>query len=70
VKIVAVLLIAAGVLGLVYGGFNYTKETHETKIGPLEFSLKEKERVNVPVWAGVGAIAIGSALLLLGGRKR
>lgn len=69
-KIVAILLIAAGALGLVYGGFSYTKETHETKIGPLEFSLKEKERVNVPVWAGVGAIAIGSALLLLGGRKR
>jgi hypothetical protein len=69
-KIVAILLIAAGVLGLVYGGFSYTKETHETKIGPIEFSVKEKERVNVPVWAGVGAIAIGSALLLLGGRKR
>ena len=69
-KIVAILLIAAGVLGLVYGGFSYTKETHETKIGPIEFSVKEKERVNVPVWAGVGAIAIGRALLLLGGRKR
>lgn len=69
-KIVAILLIAAGVLGLVYGGFSYTKETHETKIGPIEFSVKEKERVNVPVWAGVGAIAVGSALLLLGGRKR
>ncbi|MGB5103671.1 MAG: hypothetical protein WBO04_10200 [Steroidobacteraceae bacterium] len=69
-KIVAILLIAAGLLGLVYGSFSYTKETHETKIGPLEFSLKEKERVNVPVWAGVGAIVIGSALLLLGGRRR
>lgn len=69
-KIVAILLIAAGVLGLVYGGFGYTKETHETRIGPLELSLKEKERINVPVWAGVGAIAIGGALLLLGGRNR
>lgn len=70
VKVVAIVLIAAGVLGLVYGGFSYTKETHETKLGPIELSLKEKERVNVPVWAGVGAIAVGAALLLLGGRKR
>ena len=70
VKIVAIALIAAGVLGLVYGGFSYTSETHETKIGPIELSVKEKERVNVPVWAGVGAIVIGSALLLVGGRKR
>ena len=70
VKVVAIVLIAAGVLGLVYRGFSYTRETHETKIGPIEFAVKEKERVNVPVWAGVGAIAIGSALLLLGGRKR
>ncbi len=70
VKIVAIVLIAAGVLGLVYGGFSYTRETHGTKIGPIELSVKEKERVNVPVWAGVGAIVIGSALLLVGGRKR
>lgn len=70
VKIVAIALIAAGVLGLVYGGFSYTSETHETKFGPIELSVKEKERVNVPVWAGVGAIVIGSALLLVGGRKR
>jgi hypothetical protein len=69
VKVVAIVLIAAGVLGLVYGGFSYTKETHETKLGPIELSLKEKERVNVPVWAGVGAIAVGAALLLVGGRK-
>ena len=69
VKIAAILLIVAGVLGLVYGSFSYTKETHETKLGPIELSVKEKQTVNIPVWAGVGAIAIGSVLLLLGGRK-
>jgi hypothetical protein len=68
-KIVALALIAAGVLGLIYGGFTYTKETHEAKIGPIEMTMKEKETVNVPVWAGVGAIVAGAALLLLGGRK-
>jgi hypothetical protein len=69
VKIAAIVLLAAGTLGLVYGSFSYTKETHEAKFGPIEMSIQEKERVNIPVWAGVGAIAIGAALLLLGGRK-
>ena len=69
IKIAAVGLIVAGVLGLVYGSFSYTKDTHQAKLGPLELSVKEKETVNVPVWAGVGAIAIGGALLLVGGKK-
>lgn len=68
-RIVAIVMIVAGVLGLVYGSFSYTKETHEAKLGPIELSVQEKERVNIPVWAGVGAIAVGAALLLLGGRK-
>jgi multidrug transporter EmrE-like cation transporter len=68
-KIAAIVLIVAGVLGLAYGSFSYTKETHDIKMGPIEMSMKEKETINVPVWAGVGAIAIGGALLLLGGRK-
>jgi len=68
-KIAAILLIVAGVLGLVYGGFSYTKETHEAKLGPLELSVQEKQKVNVPVWAGVGAIIIGGGLLLLGSKK-
>ena len=69
VKMAAVVLIVAGVLGLVYGGFTYTTDTHEAKLGPLELSVKERETVNVPVWAGVGAIVIGGALLLVGGKK-
>jgi hypothetical protein len=68
-KIVALALIAVGILGLMYGGFTYTKNTHEAKIGPIEMAVKEKETVNVPVWAGVGAIVVGAALLLVGGRK-
>jgi len=65
VKIVAILLIVGGVLGLVYGGFTYTKETHDVKLGPLEVAVKDKERVNVPVWAGVVAIVAGTALLVV-----
>lgn len=69
-RIAAVVLIVAGVLGLVYGGFSYTKETHEAKLGPIALSVKDKETVSVPVWASVGAIAIGGLLLVFGGRKR
>ena len=69
VKIAAIVLIVAGILGLVYGSFSYTKETHETKLGPIELSVKDKETVNVPVWAGVGAIVVGGALLLFAGKK-
>ena len=69
VKIAAIVLIAAGVLGLVYGSFSYIKKTHETKLGPIKVSVNEKQTVNVPVWAGVGAIVIGGVLLLFGSKK-
>lgn len=65
-KIVAILLIVAGALGLAYGGFSYTKETHHADLGPFHMSIQEKEHVNVPIWAGIGAIAIGGLLLLVG----
>ena len=65
VRIAAIALIVAGILGLVYGKFSYTKETHEAKLGPLEFSIEDKETVNVPVWAGVVSIVAGGVLLVL-----
>jgi hypothetical protein len=65
IKIVALVLIVAGILGLAYGSFSFTKETHEAKIGPLELSVKEKETINIPVWAGVGAIVVGGILLFV-----
>lgn len=68
-RIAAIALIVAGVLGLVYGGFSYTKETHQAKLGPMELSVKETQTVNVPLWAGVGAIVIGGVLLLLGSKR-
>ncbi len=69
-KIVGAILIVAGVLALVFGGFSYTKETHSAKLGPLELSMKEKETVSVPVWAGVGAIVLGGVLILAAGRRK
>lgn len=68
-RLIAIVLIVAGVLGLVYGSFSYTKDTHDVKLGPIELSVKEKQTVNVPMWAGIAAIAAGAALLVLGGKK-
>ena len=68
-KILGVVLLAAGILALVYGGFSYTKETHEANLGPLSVQVKEKERVNVPLWAGVALAVAGGAVLLFGGKK-
>jgi TRAP-type C4-dicarboxylate transport system permease small subunit len=69
-RIAALVLIVAGILGLVYGSFTYTEETHKAQLGSLELSVKDKETVNVPLWVSVGAIVIGGALLIFGGRAR
>ncbi len=68
-RMAAIVLIVAGVLGLAYGGFSYTKDTQQAKIGPIELSVTEKQTVNVPIWAGVAAIVAGGALLLVGLKK-
>jgi len=64
IKLLAIGLIVAGVLGLAVGQFSFTKETHNATVGPIEFSVKDKETVNIPLWAGVAAIAAGGLLLL------
>jgi len=68
IKVIAIVLIVGGMLGLVYGGFSYTKDTTVVKLGPLEVSAKERQTVNVPLWVGVGAIVVGGLLLVLGTR--
>ena len=70
VKGIAFALILAGALSLIYGGFSYTKETHKAKLGPIDISVTDREQVNIPVWAGVGAILIGGMLFVFGSPKR
>ena len=68
-KVLALALIAAGVLGLVYGGFTYTKDTHEANVGPINVSISDKETVNIPIWAGVVSVVIGGGLLFFASKK-
>jgi len=65
-RMLAFVLLVAGALALAYGGFSYTSETHEANLGPLEINITEKERVNIPVWAGVALLVVGGGLLLTG----
>jgi hypothetical protein len=68
-KLAAILLIVGGALGLAYGGFSYTKDSHEANVGPLHLSVDEKQHVNVPAWAGVGAIVIGGIMLVMSKKR-
>lgn len=69
VKTIAIVLIAAGVLALAYGGFTYTRSTQETQMGPFSMTFKDRRTVAVPIWLGVGAMIIGAGLLLVPSRK-
>lgn len=70
IQIVAVVLIVLGTLALAYGGFTYTRETHEANLGSLNLSVDDKEWVNIPVWAGVGGILIGGIMFVFGRSSR
>ncbi len=69
IRLIAIILIVAGALGLAYGSFSFTKATHDVKLGPIALSVKEKETVNIPMWAGIGAIVVGGLLLGFGSKK-
>lgn len=68
-KVIAIGLIVAGLLGLTYGSFTYTRESHDLKVGSLELSVKDKETVNIPVWAGASAVVAGALLLFVRGKN-
>lgn len=68
-RVVAIALLVGGVLALVYGGFSYTRQTQTAQVGPIELSLSETKRINVPLWAGIAAVVAGGALLVFGGRR-
>lgn len=69
IRLAAIALVVVGTLALIYGGFSYTKDTTAVKLGPLELSVKEKETVNVPMWAGIAAIVAGGLMLVVGSKR-
>ncbi len=69
IKVAGIALIVAGIIGLALGSFSYTKDTQEVKLGPLEFSVKEKKVVNIPMWAGIAAIVAGGLMLVMGKKQ-
>jgi len=69
VRILALVLIIAGVVALAAGSFSYTRDNTALKVGPMELSVKERKTVDVPVWAGIAAIVVGGVLFVLGGKR-
>lgn len=69
IRVVAIIAVLAGALGLLYGGFSYTKENTVAKLGPIELKAEERKDINIPVWAGVAALVAGGAALLLTAKK-
>jgi len=62
-KLLGAVLLGLGILALAYGGFSYTKETDKVNVGPIHIEVRDKERVNIPLWAGVGVAIVGGILL-------
>jgi hypothetical protein len=69
IKTAGIVLIVAGALGLAYGGFTYTRSSHETQMGPFSMTVKDRQTVTIPIWAGLGAVLVGGALLLIPAKK-
>jgi hypothetical protein len=63
IQLLGAVLLALGILALAYGGFTYTKDTDKVDIGPIEFTVKDREHVNIPMWAGVASAVVGAVLL-------
>jgi hypothetical protein len=70
VRVIGIVLFVLGILGLVYGGFTYTAETHEADLGPIDIQVQDKEHVDVPIWLSVVAVVVGGGLVFLGRGKR
>jgi drug/metabolite transporter (DMT)-like permease len=68
-RTVGIILIVAGVLMLIFKGFNFTKEKKVVDLGPVEINKEEKHHINWPAYAGGLAIAAG-ALVLVASRKK
>jgi hypothetical protein len=69
-RVAGVILIVAGLLALAYGGFGFTRQTHQAQLGPIQLSVSERQDVRIPLWAGAAAIAAGGLLLAFGGKRR
>ena len=68
-KIIGIILIVAGLLGAALGGFSFTQDTHKASIGPLNLSVAEEKKINIPLWASLAAVVAGAAFLVAGSKR-
>jgi hypothetical protein len=69
-RVVGMILLVVGLIGLAWGGFTYTQKRHNVDLGPVDFSVNEKKTVPIPPIAGAAAMVAGLALLVAGSSRR
>jgi len=69
-KLIGVVLIVLGVLGLAFGGFNYTTRERVVDLGPLKVDADKEHSLPIAPIAGVAALVGGIALVMVGGKSR
>ncbi|MBS1835237.1 MAG: DUF3185 domain-containing protein [Acidobacteria bacterium] len=68
-KILAVALLALGLIGLVMGGFSFTTKEKVVDLGPIDVTRDKTHTTYIPVIGSVAALAAGAVILLAGTRK-
>jgi hypothetical protein len=69
ITIVGAILLAAGILALVYQGISYTTSEEVVDIGPLEVREQDTESIPLPPIVGVIGILAGVGLIVAGTRR-
>ena len=66
-KVLAVVLIAIGLVGLIYGGVTWTRREKVLDIGPVQVTREQEKSVPVPPIVG-GICLVAGVVLLIKGR--
>ena len=69
-RIVGVLLIVVGLIGLIWGGISWTQEKTIVDVGPIEARAEERETIPVSPIVGGLALAAGVVLLVVPRRRK
>lgn len=68
-RMIGILLIVIGVVGVVWGGVTYIKDRDTTHIGPVDIVVESKDRISIPPAFGVAALVVGGLLVGMSSRR-
>ncbi len=68
--IIGIILIVVGIIGFAVGGFSFTHEHQDAKVGPIDIEHKQTSTVPIPpILSGIALVG-GIALVVVGARSR